>query len=1284
MRKGLGIFFVGGVVFLLFMNTVSAGLLSWPSDFNDWIDDLFTFGDEKESEGDLKGFTARAINNLFDDCDDVESDYCDDLLWMHEYTYMSIDGYGDCSEDPPSDTWLNEDCNDENSCTLDGCSDVGGCSNVEIGACIHNDGCCPGAASCTSEDDNDCFCASDDDCDDSNSCTVDSCNENNDCEFNSVECSLTGDGCCPDECDGNNDVDCCIWVREFNECSCDVGKLSGEEPTGFFQTIFKFVAGIFSFGDSEVVETSDGDKLLSGCGNIYTYIPSILGCSPVAPQPADEIDPVDQCGCVKDGSGQDGANCSDANGGADNDCCSTCLECDDATLKCGSIIAGDRDTDALTDEDKCDEDGNGCEQDSCACDGDSTCVFKCTGTDTNGDDQDDDCVAIDPTRPYCGEGIGQDDICVECVNTDNCPQRQCETSVCTSGECVYTPISEGSEDNPPIEGASNPNSYCYDGYGCSALTTCVCDGMTNCINLCSSDTTCQSWDPTKPYCIEGVCRECKYKQDLNCPDGPCTDGVCNDDYECELEMEPSGERDYTCPDDQKFCDGEGNCILCVPERDEGDDEDIGCPYSEPYCGTPPDGGDLDCFSCLYRDGNQLGCDDDWENDYCWFIGDDSHCTNCGIVDEASIGCSEDPKRQNCWVDEPGKRSNCVECKDAGDCTEPDEPQCYTNEERLIGECIACKIIGNEIFGCSADSENPFCKVGSSIESECVECGYLEDEEQVGCTSDPQNPRCYNDKCHKCSKDDDCAGSPETPYCYGFSHDAGCFECRPDENDDRGFLGCENTPDTPKCLEDNLEDYYYCGCEDRFDCEDNPNGKYRCHQGIDECVECTEDDECGSDEPVCDLTTYTCGPCTHDDDCLGENEGNRACDVDSGACVECDYDDHCNEYYPACNEEEHECVKCTTNSHCENDDDDEKNVCDVDGVGDYTENKCVECLERADCIAIDPNFPKCHETECYECETDTDCADNPGKPYCDEEEFVCKPCRTDPDCTDPALPYCNLVEGSFYEYQCVECKQEKEESKAIEGEGDGNLFSVIGSFFGAITNLFTGNDDKGGGIDPGDPPTGDLGCFDPLLPYCSDDGMCDECSENSHCSDNPVNKYCLKSGEVINPATSSPPAYEYVHAACVKCDIETDDGCDSESINPVCARLVPTDLDAAECVQCTNDYYDSESYTGPTGCEGTNFPKCIVNWDDLTQNECVEVECEADQFCDGVFGSSTSHCDEFNGIDLITEEIFYTCPDGFCRQTGGNTATKNCWIEEGLTCGIGENGIAQCLYEGNQE
>ncbi|ODS41186.1 hypothetical protein BEH94_09625 [Candidatus Altiarchaeales archaeon WOR_SM1_SCG] len=96
------------------------------------------------------------------------------------------------------------DCSDGDSCTHDVCS-AGVCSNPAVTECTHNDGCCVNG--CSPVDDNDCPCANDSCCDDSNFCTIDSCSTGV-CSGTLISQCFDGDGCCPAGCTKENDNDC--------------------------------------------------------------------------------------------------------------------------------------------------------------------------------------------------------------------------------------------------------------------------------------------------------------------------------------------------------------------------------------------------------------------------------------------------------------------------------------------------------------------------------------------------------------------------------------------------------------------------------------------------------------------------------------------------------------------------------------------------------------------------------------------------------------------------------------------------------------------------------------------------------------------------------------------------------------------------------------------------------------------------------------------------------------------------------------------------------------------
>ncbi len=121
-----------------------------------------------------------------------------------------------------------EECDDEDACTIDRCTGVpGSCSNPDshprVKECKSFDGCCPGE--CRYPEDLDCSygCQENDDCtEDRNPCTFVNCTSNK-CTFWPVIKCESSDECCPEGCAHsiNIDMDC----SEANECvyswSCD-------------------------------------------------------------------------------------------------------------------------------------------------------------------------------------------------------------------------------------------------------------------------------------------------------------------------------------------------------------------------------------------------------------------------------------------------------------------------------------------------------------------------------------------------------------------------------------------------------------------------------------------------------------------------------------------------------------------------------------------------------------------------------------------------------------------------------------------------------------------------------------------------------------------------------------------------------------------------------------------------------------------------------------------------------------------------------------------------------
>lgn len=113
------------------------------------------------------------------------------------------------------------ECDDSDSCTVDSCSGTPKkCSNTAVVSCISNDDCCP--TGCSYNDDNDCpaqdECSTDSDCDDGSASTKDECKGTpKTCYHTTITSCIDNDNYCPSNCNYNNDNDC----PEVDECSTD-------------------------------------------------------------------------------------------------------------------------------------------------------------------------------------------------------------------------------------------------------------------------------------------------------------------------------------------------------------------------------------------------------------------------------------------------------------------------------------------------------------------------------------------------------------------------------------------------------------------------------------------------------------------------------------------------------------------------------------------------------------------------------------------------------------------------------------------------------------------------------------------------------------------------------------------------------------------------------------------------------------------------------------------------------------------------------------------------------
>ncbi|KAJ7448566.1 hypothetical protein FB451DRAFT_1375343 [Mycena latifolia] len=229
-----------------------------------------------------------------------------------------------------------------------------------------------------------------------------------------------------------------------------------------------------------------------------------------------------------------------------------------------------------------------------------------------------DCLAIDPTRPNCVDGIylglsGYTNLCIGCNQSSDCigkvdatqfycafkgtPDAICKAGCGDDGDCCGDPnrrFCSNTDPNKPGECAAvSPNPRCTKDSDCTtaSLPTCYNPGTFTgtCVASCSTNADCTA-DPGKPtcyhpangsgsYCDKIMCatnRDCQslggdpillrptwpYCQNPNTPSANCV--RCLDDQSC-----PGNYMGYKCIDYQ-YMNSTGR--TCIPPGDDA----LGC------------------------------------------------------------------------------------------------------------------------------------------------------------------------------------------------------------------------------------------------------------------------------------------------------------------------------------------------------------------------------------------------------------------------------------------------------------------------------------------------------------------------------------------------------------------------------------------------------------------------------------------------------------------------------------------------------------------------------------
>ncbi|MSQ84476.1 MAG: hypothetical protein EXR77_16615 [Myxococcales bacterium] len=578
-------------------------------------------------------------------------------------------------------------CNDGNPCTVDACDNAKGCTatDAEI-ACSDGDACSEAdackAGKCTS--------GAPKNCDDAESCTLDTCDKA------SGDCKNAAVGGCGGNC--NNDADC----NDSNPCttdSCSAGKCAVAANTA---------------------KCDDGDV----CTEADVCASSVCAGGPLSCE--------DKNPCTTDSCevGTGCANVANSNNCEDGNACTIGDSCADKGCKAGAVTNCD-DKNLCTD-DACDSKTGKCGvvNNSAACSDDNACTTGdvCTtgackpGVATVCDDKnlctDDKCnpatgaCAVTNNTATCSDGnactVG--DICATgtckagankvCDDKDGCTLDVCNK---TTGACSASPIVGCGGNCKVVADCDDKNACttdaCTSGKCANAVNTLACDDKDGCT--------------VNDVCNAGVCKPGTKK--------PCNDGnLCSDDSCDSVTGDCKATNNILPCNDNNACTLSDVCAggVCAPGAP------MNCDDKNP-CTT---GDTCKLGACVV--GIPVVCDDkngcttdscDKLTGKCLFLNNTSACTDsnaCTTGDVCTLGGCKAGAATNCIDNQvcttdtcdkvSGKCSNvgnALACTDNDDCTVgdacafglckagtptvcDDKNQCTTDTcDKVTGKCV---------------------------------------------------------------------------------------------------------------------------------------------------------------------------------------------------------------------------------------------------------------------------------------------------------------------------------------------------------------------------------------------------------------------------------------------------------------------------------------------------------------------------------------------------------------------------------------------------------------------
>jgi hypothetical protein len=675
-------------------------------------------------------------------------------------------------------------CDDGIQCTMDSCDPESGCVHETL-----DNGECTDGNPCTVADhcvDGECV-GSPVLCDDSNSCTDDSCAEEGGCIFtaNQDDCDdvdpcTVGDHCKDALCVGT-DIDCgctasedCAPLDNGDICDgvlyCDTSSLPFEcaiDP----ETVVECPA---PEGSNALCLKSVCDPLSGDCSSAPDH--EGIACDDGDGCTIGETCTEGECG----GGGP--LNCNDGNVCTDDLC--------DAVAGC-----------------QYNPNDNGCQDGSICTVGDACSEGDCLAGKALECDDDNPC-----TDDTCNPESG----CVYTPNQGACTDNNPCTSGdhCEAGKCVPAQMLDCDDQNPCTDDSCDANlgcihdqneAPCDDGNECTSKDVCdmgwclgvqvSCDDGNTCTNdSCDPKGGCQ-YENNEIFCSDGsVCTsgdqcqggEC-VGEELDCDDeNLCTDDTCGAEFGCLHKLNSAACDDGDVCTANDHCQG-GQCaggdgVICNDEIDcttDSCEAPGGCTF------VPKD---LGC-----NDGNN--CTDDVcdPNDGCVHTLNEAPCEDgnpCTEQDACNAGiCVGGPQAtcddgNVCTEGSCDGDAGCLYTPVAGDCD--DDDSCTNNDSCQLGECVGAPLPCDDDVACTTD--------------QCTA--------EAGCVSTPVDDFCDDDNvCTTdiCDAQAGCTYAPAEGDCDGGSCDGG--QCVP---------ACVPDCNGKECGADGCDDV--CGtCDDGFNC-----------------------------------------------------------------------------------------------------------------------------------------------------------------------------------------------------------------------------------------------------------------------------------------------------------------------------------------------------------------------------------------------------------------------------------------------------------------------------------